>query len=154
MPGPAPKPNELKRKQGNPGGRKLPELAQVTALNPVSDAPVHLSDSARDLWNELRAKASWIAESDRPLLQLLCEKYDRRALLIANLESSDSVLFTDKGYAYANPLVGMITTIESEIFKILSSLGLTPSDRSKLGVAEVKRMSALDELVARKNRAK
>jgi phage terminase small subunit len=32
----------------------------------------------------------------------------------------------------------MISTTENEILKLLSVLGLTPSDRSKLGVAEVK----------------
>jgi hypothetical protein len=81
---------------------------------------------------------------------MLCEKFDRRSELLAKLQSSDHVLYTDKGYAYANPLVGMISTIENEVFKILSSLGLTPSDRSRLGVAEVKRVSALDELIAKR----
>jgi len=151
MSGPARKPNELKRKTGNPGKRPLPALASVISLTQVEDAPLHLDERTRELWNDLRARASWIADSDRPALLLLCEKYARRSELIAKLESSDHVLYTDKGYAYANPLVGMLSTIENEIFKILSSLGLTPSDRSKLGVAEVKRASALDELIARRS---
>jgi len=150
MPGPPRKPNELKRLQGNPGNKKLPELATVVNLQPIAGAPVHLSDVAQSLWNDIQARATWVAETDRSALQMLCEKFDRRAMLLAKLESSDPVLYTDKGYAYANPLVGMISTIENEIFKILASLGLTPSDRSKLGVAEVKKASALDELIARR----
>lgn len=145
------KPNELKRIQGNPGGRPLPELATVSNLAPASNAPAHLSPFMQELWDDLRNRASWIAETDQPALQLLCEKFDRRATLLMKLEQSDAVLFTDKGYAYANPLVGMISTIENEIFKILGSLGLTPSDRSRLGVAEVKRASALDELIAKRS---
>jgi P27 family predicted phage terminase small subunit len=150
MPGPPRKPNELKRLQGNPGNKKLPELATVVNLQPIASAPVHLSDVAQNLWNDIQARATWVAETDRSALQLLCEKFDRRSMLLAKLEASDPVLYTDKGYAYANPLVGMISTIENEIFKILASLGLTPSDRSKLGVAEVKKASALDELIARR----
>jgi len=150
MPGPPRKPNELKRLQGNPGGKKLPEIASVVNLPPVSDAPVYLSDVSQQLWDDVRSRATWIAETDRSALLLLCEKFDRRSVLLAKLEASDPVLYTDKGYAYANPLMGMISTIENEIFKILASLGLTPSDRSKLGVAEVKKASVLDELIARR----
>jgi len=151
MSGPPPKPNELKRIQGNPGKKKLPSLAGVVSLPQVaSSAPAHLSESAQILWNDIRDRAIWVAETDAPLLLMLCEKFDRRSELLAKLQSSDHVLYTDKGYAYANPLVGMISTIENEVFKILSSLGLTPSDRSRLGVAEVKRVSALDELIAKR----
>jgi len=150
MPGPPRKPNELKRLQGNPGKKKLPELATVVNLPQITDAPVHLSDVSQQLWNDVRSRATWVAETDRSALLLLCEKFDRRSLLLAKLEASDPVLYTDKGYAYANPLMGMISTIENEIFKILASLGLTPSDRSKLGVAEVKKASVLDELIARR----
>jgi P27 family predicted phage terminase small subunit len=150
MPGPPRKPNELKRLQGNPGNKKLPELATVVNLPQISSAPSHLSDISQMLWNDIQARATWVAETDRSVLQLLCEKFDRRAMLLAKLEASDPVLYTDKGYAYANPVVGMLSTIENEIFKLLASLGLTPSDRSKLGVAEVKKASALDELIARR----
>jgi P27 family predicted phage terminase small subunit len=154
MPGSPRKPNELKRAQGNPGGRKLPELAKVVSLPQVSIAPAHLSPTMKDLWDDIRDRATWVAETDSPTLLLLCEKFDRRAELLAKLDASDPVLFTDKGYAYANPLVGMISTIETEIFKILGSLGLTPSDRSRLGIAEVKKQSALDELIAKRKSAK
>lgn len=154
MPGPPRKPNEVKRAQGNPGQKKLPSLATVVNLPRVSIAPPHLTPAMQDLWDDIRDRATWIAETDSTALLLLCEKFDRRAELIAKLEASDHVLFTDKGYAYANPLVGMISTIENEIFKILSSLGLTPSDRSKLGIAEVKKQSALDDLIAKRKSAK
>ena len=97
--------------------------------------------------------AFWISESDQVTLQLLCEKLDRRAELIAKLQASDFVLFTDKGYAYANPLVGMLSTIEVEMTKLFSLLGLTPTDRTRLGVAEVKARSALDDLIAKRNQS-
>lgn len=147
----AQKPNELKRKNGNPGQRKLPALASVTALPQVTEqAPLHLTEATRTLWSDIRDRASWIGNTDQPTLVLLCEKLDRRAELIAKLQASDFVLYTDKGYAYANPLVGMISTIETEITKLFSLMGLTPADRSKLGVAEVKAASAIDQLLAKR----
>jgi phage terminase small subunit len=60
------------------------------------------------------------------------------------------VLYTDKGYAYANPLFGMLNTVENDIVKLLSLLGLTPTDRSKLGVAEVKAKGKLEALLEQK----
>lgn len=148
---PAQKPNEVKRKTGNPGQRPLPALASVTALPQVTEqAPLHLTEATRKLWLEIRSLATWIGNTDQSTLVLLCEKLDRRAELIAKLQASDYVLYTDKGYAYANPLVGMISTIETEITKLFSLMGLTPVDRSKLGVAEVQTASALDQLLAKR----
>lgn len=146
-----PKPTELKRAQGNPGKQKLPKLASVTLIPQVnSKAPEHLSERQQKLWADLRNHAIWIADTDQPMLQLLCEKLDRRNELIAKLENSDEILYTDKGYAYANPLVGMLSTIETEITKLFSLLGLTPTDRTKLGVAEVKARSVLDDLIEKR----
>ena len=149
--GPPPKPSELKRKQGNPGKQKLPKLASVTALQPATAfAPAHLSEQSQQLWHKLRAEAFWISNTDESNLQFLCEKLDRRNEIIVKLAASDFVLYTDKGYAYANPLVGMLSTIEVEITKLFSLLGLTPTDRTRLGVAEVKARSALDDLIAKR----
>ena len=147
-----PKPTEMKRKTGNPGKRPLPTLATVTALPQASEqAPEHLSEKSQALWMKLRDTAFWISNTDQSSLQLLCEKLDRRNELVAKLQSSDFVLFTDKGYAYANPLVGMLSTIETEITKLFSLLGLTSTDRTRLGVAEVKARSALDDLIAKRS---
>lgn len=147
----AQKPNELKRLTGNPGKSRLPSLASVTALPQVTEqAPLHLTEASRNLWIEIRDRASWIGNTDQPTLILLCEKLDRRSEFIAKLQATDFVLYTDKGYAYANPLISMISTIETEIIKLFSLMGLTPTDRSKLGVAEVKAASAIDQLLAKR----
>jgi P27 family predicted phage terminase small subunit len=106
------------------------------------------------VWELVTEQCKWLAESDRPTLVMLAEKFDRRQDWLARLESSDPVLYTDKGYAYANPLVGMLSTIETEIAKLLSVLGLTPADRTRMGVAEVKAKSAFEEMLARRGGAK
>ena len=40
----------------------------------------------------------------------------------------------------------MLSTIENEIAKLLGVLGLTPADRTRMGLAEVKAQSKLAEL--------
>ncbi len=152
MPGPAPKPNELKRMLGNPGSRPLPDQKNLIALpSASSEAPAHLTKKQKDRWNQIRSMAPWIAVTDEPLLTALVEKMSRQEQLKKEMKKSQFVLYTDKGYAYANPLFGMLSTIETEIFKLLCQLGLTPVDRSKLGVAEVKARSKIQELLAQKN---
>ena len=142
------KPNEVKRKNGNPGKQKLPDLKNVISLPQIKgDAPLHLSDAGQKMWADVRAMAPWIANTDGKLLIELCEKMDKKYELKEKLAATDYVLFTDKGYAYANPLFGMLNTVENDIVKLLSLLGLTPVDRSKLGVAEVTTKGKLAQLL-------
>jgi P27 family predicted phage terminase small subunit len=145
------KPTELKRALGNPGKRKLPDQNKVTLLPQISSqAPAHLTKAQKTKWTEIRTLAPWIAVTDEPLLTSLIEKMTRQKKLSTELKKSTFVLYTDKGYAYANPLFGMLSTIETEIFKLLCQLGLTPVDRSKMGVAEVKARTKLEELLSQK----
>lgn len=149
-----PVPAERKRKLGNPGQRPMPALADVVPIAPLpatqGDVPAHLGTSGRALWEHVTAGAVWLAVSDSPTLLLVCEKYDRRADFVKELAAGKPVLFTDKGYAYANPLVGMLSTIETEIAKLLAALGLTPTDRTRMGVAEVKAKNAFEEMMSRR----
>jgi P27 family predicted phage terminase small subunit len=147
-----PTPTERKRKLGNPGKRPLPAVSNVVALPPVTEdtTPSQLGPAGRAVWELVTDQCKWLARSDRPTLVMLCEKVDRRQDFMARLEGADPVLYTDKGYAYANPLVGMLSTLETELTKLLSVLGLTPTDRSRLGVAEVKAQSNLEKLLQRR----
>jgi len=79
-----------------------------------------------------------MAQADRETLQLLCEATDRRAELLEAVRSMGWVLYTDKGYAYANPAAGQLSALEAQMTKWLSVLALTPVDRARLGVAEVR----------------
>lgn len=146
-----PVPTERKRKLGNPGQRSMPDLADTHAVAPVTDtAPAHLGPTGADMYRRVTSGAAWLAETDKPTLELLCEKVDRREQMKAQLARSDLVLFTDKMYAYPNPLVGMLSTIETEIAKLFSALGLTPTDRTRMGLAEVKARNAFEDFLAKK----
>lgn len=144
-------PNELNRKRGNPGKKSFAPLALVASLSQLRiPVPEHLSAAGAAFFEHIVSEAPWISTTDKTLLIQCAEKIDRRSELIARL-GDNFVLFTDKAYAYQNPLVSILQALESDITKSLSILGLSPSDRTRIGVGEVKRQSKMEEL--RKSKA-
>jgi hypothetical protein len=136
------KPAELKRQLGNPGKRALPkpmELVEggyVEPQRPLEFAGMQLWQSA------MTTGANWIARnSDTQLLLLVCEQMDRRTNLISKIEESQEWR-----------LYRALHDLEKMISGNLSLLGFTPSDRTRLGLAEVKAASKLEQLMAMKER--
>jgi hypothetical protein len=143
MPNPA-KPVERKRKSGNPGKRPLPKLSSVTALPAAESVPEPLRDLGAEgskMWHRIwTAGASWLSVStDVELVQLLCESMDERMFL-------RSIVLTGEG-EWRDRVA--LRNIEDQIHRWLSVLGWNPSERGKLGVAEVRSMSALERLQAK-----
>ena len=139
MPNP-PKPAELKRLTGNPGKRALPKPASYVEAGYIEPARP-LEFAGKQLWDAaMKTGENWIARnSDTQLLLLTCEQMDRRMELIAKIhETSEWRL-----YRALHDLEKMISTN-------LSMLGFTPTDRTRLGIAEVKVQSKLEELMRRK----
>jgi hypothetical protein len=95
----------------------------------------------RELWDKVWGMgATWISvNTDSELLLMTCEMIDERwNLRVKVMQTDDSRL--RRG----------LRELDRQIISNLSLLGFTPSDRSKLGVAEVKAMSKLEELQMRK----
>lgn len=139
MPNP-PKPTELKRQLGNPGKKALPksvaylEGGYVEPARPLEFAGKQLWDSA------MTTGANWIARnSDTQLLLMTCEQMDRRTDLIGKIHETDEWR-----------LYRALHDLEKMISSNLALLGFTPTDRTRLGLAEVKTASKLEELMARK----
>jgi len=148
---PPTKPTELKKRIGTLRGDRTKPALTILAAVPVNlDPPDTLGDEGAGEWRHVLASCRWIGPSDLRNLRLYCEALDRRSELLAEVASQGHVLYTDKGYAYLNPAVGALQTTEVQITKWLSLLGLTPSDRSRLGVAEVKAQSTLEQLAAKR----
>ena len=139
MPNP-PKPLEEKRRIGNPGGRPLPKEVAYVAGGYIEPARP-LEFAGRQLWEAaMKTGENWIARnSDTQLLLLTCEQMDRRNDLMTKIIETDEWRL----YRALHDLEKMITTN-------LSLLGFTPTDRSRLGIAEVKKASKLEELMSRK----
>jgi len=138
-----PKPIEQKRMLGNPGKRPLPEPGEVQILPGVHEIPEParpLLTYGRDLWDRVwSVGATWISpNTDIELLLMTCEMVDERWNLRVQVMKNDDAR-TRRG----------LRELERQIVSNLSLLGFTPTDRSRLGVAEVKARSKLEELLAR-----
>jgi hypothetical protein len=138
-----PKPIEQKRLIGNPGKRPLPSGEHLVILDRAEGVPEPLRElgpSGLQLWTRVWGQGiSWVSpDVDVDLLMMTCESMDERTdlmrLVASEGESRDR---------------RALRALNSEIISNLSLLGFTPADRSRLGVAEVKARSKLEELLAR-----
>lgn len=138
------KPIEQKRMLGNPGRRPLPESSALVQLNGVTEIPEPsrpLLKYGREFWDKIWSMGStWISfNSDSELLLMTCEMIDERWNLRIKVMQNDEPRLR-RG----------LRELDRQIISNLSLLGFTPSDRSRLGVAEVKAASKLEELKLRK----
>jgi phage terminase small subunit len=91
----------------------------------------------------------WISKTDQiATLRLVADAWDEREFLRAALKLVGYSTLTGSLRAEAVRLA----EVEKNLTKWLSLLGLTPSDRSRLGVAEVKAASTLEKLRDRRAR--
>jgi len=137
------KPIEQKRLLGNPGKRALPDQNEVVLLEPVDktpEPPRPLLKYGRDLWDRVWGiGATWVSDkTDIELLVMTCEMIDERWNLRVKVMQNDDARMR-RG----------LRELDRQIVSNLSLLGFTPSDRSRLGVAEIKAKSKLEELMSR-----
>ncbi len=136
------KPIEMKRRLGNPGRRPLPKEGSLMQVEGGWREPLRpLGDAGLQLWSEIfEAGGLWISRTDSHLLMMVCELFDRREILREQF-------LADPTERKVN--MSLLET-EKLIQTSLSLLGFTPSDRSRLGLAEVKAKSKLEELMERR----
>jgi hypothetical protein len=142
MPNP-PKPVEQKRFNGNPGGKRLPDKDATIALFAGSREPLApLGEAGQALWDSVFAQGQlWISpRTDVAWLQVVCELLDRREVLKVEWLADPT----------NRPVNMSLLETEKMIQSGLGLLGFTPTDRSRLGVAEVKAKSKLEELMERR----
>ena len=157
-----PKPTEVKRLLGNPGGRALPDSpAPHTALDVVSldSLPIPPSDFgvvAVGKWAQIWAAGRrHLSESqDCHLVERLCRVCERMAALDDWLGADPERGWyeTAAGQVVTHPSVTQQRAHQIEMVTMLSMLGFSPSDRSRLGLAEVRVANELDEYRKRTGR--
>ena len=128
-----PKPIEQKRKTGNPGRRPLPSVANIAAV-PAITAELHDLSTGDAMSRVLEAGVSWIASTDSPKVALLREAIEDYELLRSGA-----------------PTPKDLREARAEIGRLMSELGFDPTARARLGLAEVKAQSKLEEMRARRN---
>jgi len=127
---------------GNPGKRPLPSNAMALPMATQTPEPHRpLLKYGQELWDKVwAAGVNWISpNTDIELLMMTCEMVDERwNLRVKVMQTEDARL--RRG----------LRELDRLIVSNLSLLGFTPADRSKLGVAEVKAQTKLEELMEKK----
>jgi hypothetical protein len=139
-----PKPTELKRLQGNPGKRALPKESEIILLPAAIGIPEPsrpLLKYGQEMWDRIwNMGNSWISPTtDIELVLMTAEMVDERWNLRVKVMGSDDPKMR-RG----------LRELDKMIVSNLSLLGFSPTDRMRLGVAEVKKQSKLEELLAKK----
>lgn len=137
-------PLELKRLRGNPGHQKLPDIRTTQALTSAQDidmtnhVPAQLRTAAgKALWAYAwSAGAVWISpQTDVAAVTMLCEITDFAQIMRAKFIETGEICYSREYIAATDKQISL-----------LRELGLTPAARTKLGVAEVKSKSRLEQL--------
>jgi Spy/CpxP family protein refolding chaperone len=135
-----PKPIEQKRRTGNPGKRALPAASNLAVVPAVEPAP--LERSAAEVFSQVLADGvHWLGQTDSPTLVILREQLEEREQLRAIVMESGR-----------NDDRKALRDLEKAIRETLSACGFDPAARTRLGLAEVKAQSKLEELRDRQHR--
>jgi hypothetical protein len=138
------KPLELKRALGNPGKRPLPDSNGTVSLSSGKVDPHQPLDWAGMLlWNRVFGVGqTWISpQTDVELLLMTCKQLDRQIIL--------ERMFVEKPEDFH--IHRQLLELENTIVSNLGKLGLTVDARSKLGLAEIKAESKMEQLRKRQN---
>ena len=147
-----PIPIEQKRLRGrtattDSGGRPLPRSGDLVVL-PMAEGipllPPGIESDGAELWKRIWQEGlTWISPQS-----------DMAAAVEACLVADDLAIARRRYRATSDPKdAGALVAMGKRFDDALSVLGFNPTARSRLGVAEVKKASALDRLMDRRRQA-
>lgn len=142
------KPIEQLQKQGNfredRHGEKI-EVAEVVQLQPsgtnAPDRPTSLQAAGAELWENIfnSPAAAWIVPSDFAIVELACLQAD-----MADMARERFMTTRDPADMRAS------NQCVAELIKMMSLLGLSPSDRARMGIQIAKTQSTLERMMSRR----
>jgi len=152
------KPLELHRLAGNPSKKSLPDAPLpgegLAAVEGLPTPPANLGPEGVALWNHVWvAGKSWMSpDSDQTIVSMLCEAQDDYCLIRETINSGAEPRFyvTANGQMVTHPLITQLQNLRAQMTAWLAAIGFSPSDRSRLGLAEVRVRDELDELQRRR----
>ena len=143
-----PIPLERKQKLGTLRPGRLPaegltEIERLPEEEETPEPPAQLKAKGRELWSSVFDNGKWLWQGvDRHLVELTGELMDERRELRA---------LTDQQPENTR-LRAALRQLDKQLVSNLSLLGFTPSDRSRLGLVQVKTRTKLQELWEQKHK--
>jgi P27 family predicted phage terminase small subunit len=150
-----PKPTERRRKAGNPSKRPLPKpVSIISPLERPPRSPQGLGKAGVTVWRRAwDAGSDWLAPGDVTILEMLCRQVDEITRWQQILDAEGVTFTTRNGFIRVHPAVAQIRELEQRVVTNLGLCGFTPADRARLGLTEVRKLSGLADLAARRQDA-
>lgn len=140
-----PVPNEIKSRRGTLRNDRVltPSLKTSLYQGDLPQPPEGLGEIGKEVWAQVLSEAStWVSyKLDIFLLGILCDQIEERSTLREMVIS----------HPQEPRLRIALRELDKAIVSNLATLGLTPTDRARLGFVQVKSESKLEELMQRKN---
>lgn len=151
-PGPRPTPVEQQRARGvTPKKRPAVQLVAVEQLPPAPVAPSTLGPTAAAEWERLwHLCAAWLQPTDSALVARYCDMLEERQQIRDTLAADGLQQPGSNGQPRPHALLARLGVLERSLVQHEDRLGLSPAERTRLGVAQVKASTVLDELQARR----
>ena len=126
-------------------------VTELTAPAEIPKPPGYLKASGRRHWARVWAQArARLCEVDVGALERYCHLFDWCDLLIEQVVEDGFTVPGSTAQPTAHPLLQRIEAVNAELRLLEGRLGLDPSARAALGVAVARRVSKLEELLARR----
>lgn len=156
MRGRKPVPAERKARLGNPGKRPIPQAVAIIEVNDFLEPPKHLQTSGKRVWCQVNRFAStWVNQDlDTEVLTVACEIADDRERLKRILKKDGHFqripIMTARGDIVGeeikiHPARKELRAQDAAYLRLLSVLGLTPTDRSRLKLTEAQAENEFDK---------
>lgn len=142
--GAKPVPNEVKDRRGTLRADRVlsPVLESVLLQGEIPQPPEALGEIGRAIWAQVLTEASaWVSfRLDILLLGIVCDQFEERATL--------------RNLVIAQPdqprLRIALRELDKALVSNLATLGLTPTDRARLGFVQVRKENKLEQLMRMK----
>jgi P27 family predicted phage terminase small subunit len=127
------------------------ELAIPTYTLPAATTipvpPDELGERGLSEWEKIWSAGFWLSpDQDYHLVTIIATAYDEIEEYRREVAVTGYTVEGIRGTTVANPLIAEIRRAQQMIIKALSLLGFSPTDRARLGLAEVKRKNAIADL--------
>src|ERR1019366_348963 len=134
-------------------GRALvaPGAGAQAAVRAVIPIPAdELGGRGLSEWEKIWTAGYWLKDDqDYAWVLMISHAYDDIEAFRAQVKLEGLIQTGSMGQVIAHPLIAEIRRAEAVVMKALSTLGFSPTDRARLGLAEAKAQSALKDLIDR-----
>jgi P27 family predicted phage terminase small subunit len=118
--------------EANRAGQDAWPVLRPGHLSP--NPPTSLGAVGSAVWATITQAGSY-QDNDAPVLERYCRLHDRRAVLLALVDTEGYIVAGSKQPSTAHPAIRLAHDIEAQMTQLESVLALNPEARARLGLA-------------------